>query len=298
MRILIFGQNGQVGRRLYPALLPLGDVATFGSQDVDLKDETAIRSAIQKINPNIIVNAAAFTAVDKAEECRAEALSINAHAPKVIAEEAYKAGSIFVHYSTDYVFDGTKASAYSEDDEVNPINFYGQSKAEGDSSIASSGCRHLIIRTSWVYDSYGKNFPKTILSLAKTKKPLRIVGDQFGSPTSASLIASSTAFMLYKMSRENIDLSGAYNLVSDGYTNWYGFASYLLERAENTGINLECKSSDLVKVCSEEYKTAAVRPSNSMLDTSKISNVFGLKMPMWQLYVDKLIEELKEMRQI
>ncbi len=298
MKILLFGKNGQVGRRLCNILTDEEDLIALGSSDVDLKNASILASKIKEIKPDVIINAAAYTAVDAAEIDQEGAMAVNAIAPKIMAEIAKEIGALLVHYSTDYVFDGTKATPYTEDDVPSPINFYGYSKASGDEFIRSSGCKYLIIRTSWVYDSQGKNFFKTILSLAKKNKTINVVDDQIGSPTMASLIADATILILYKTLSSKENLCGIYNLVSRGYVSWYEFASYILESAEKAGINLECKSSALKAIASSEYKTAAVRPSSSMLDISKICEKFGVTVFSWQQYVHEVIEELKEMEQI
>lgn len=295
MKILLFGKNGQVGRRLHPALLSLGEVIAYGSKEVDFMDANAIIATIAHCRPDIIINAAAYTAVDKAESDRAHAFAINYEAVKVIADEAKKLDAWFVHYSTDYVFDGTKNNAYTEEDKICPIGVYGESKAMADEYIASSCKKYLILRTSWVYDSYGTNFPKTILSLAQKNDSLRIIDDQIGSPTNAYLIANTTTLILHHLLTTKLNLSGLYNLSSSGSTSWRRFAKEILEEATKKDIALQCAANAIIPIKSSEYITAAKRPMNSRLGISKIENTFGLVMPRWDLYIPFFIKEYKSM---
>lgn len=293
MKILLFGKNGQVGRRLHPALLSLGPVIAYGSKDVDFTDKNAITIAIRHYNPDIIINASAYTAVDKAESEQELAFAINYEAVKTIADEARKINAWIVHYSSDYVFDGTKNEPYTEEDKISPLSIYGKSKAMADEYISANCNKYLILRTSWVYDSYGKNFPKTILSLAQNNSSLRIIDDQIGAATSAYFIANTTTLILYRLITTKINLSGLYNLSSSGSTSWYNFAKAILNQAKKNDINLQCNPDAIVPIKSSEYITAAKRPMNSRLDICKIENTFGLIMPTWDLYIPFFTEEYK-----
>ncbi len=295
MKILLFGKNGQVGRRLHTALLSLGEVTSYGSDDINFLDQNSIIYAIKNIKPDIIINAAAYTAVDKAEAEEDLAFAINYEAVKTIADEAKAINAWFVHYSTDYVFDGAKNSPYTEDDATCPISVYGRSKAMADQYIIQHNTKYLILRTSWVYDSFGKNFPKTILALAQKNESLRIINDQIGSPTHASLIANTTVLMLYHIFNNKLNLSGLYNLVSSSHTSWHGFANAVIQEAINQGSKLKCIQQDIIPINTSEYITAATRPGHSKLSIFKLENTFGLIMPKWDLYIPSFIEELKIM---
>jgi len=297
MKILLFGRNGQIARRLYSSLLPLGDVIRCGSSDVDFQDAAKLKEYIKQQQPDIIINAAAYTAVDAAESDSEAAFAINSEAVKIIADAANKCDAWFVHYSTDYVFDGTKNAPYNESDELSPLAVYGKSKADADKYIATNSNKHLIFRVSGVFDSHGNNFPKTILSLAKTKDSLRIINDQVGAPTSASLIAEITALALYKTihSADSEKFSGIYNLSCSGVASWYDFAIYLIEQAGKMGAKFTCLPKNIAPIVSSEYPQAASRPLNTRLDKTKIENTFGIKMPSWKLCSSILLEELKMM---
>lgn len=295
MKILLFGKNGQVGKRLHPALLSLGEVTAYGSQDINFLNQNNIITAIKNVKPDIIINAAAYTAVDKAESEEDLAFAINYDAVKTIADEAKAINAWFVHYSTDYVFDGTKGAPYTEDDATCPISVYGRSKAMADQYITQHNPKYLILRTSWVYDSFGKNFPKTILALAQKNDSLRIINDQIGAPTHASLIANTTILMLYHIFNNQLNLSGLYNLVASGHTSWHAFAKTVIQEAINQGAELKCIQQDIIPINTSEYITAATRPKHSKFSTSKLENTFGLIMPKWDLYISSFIEELKIM---
>ncbi len=269
MRILLTGKNGQVGSELARSLAPLGEIVAHDRTSLDLADADAIYSVVRDIKPAIIVNAAAYTAVDKAESEPNAARAINAHAPRVLAEEARKLGALLVHYSTDYVFDGTKTGSYVETDTTNPVSVYGCSKLEGELAIQASGCRHLIFRTSWVFGPRGGNFLLTMLRLAGEKNELRVVDDQFGAPTSSSMIAEATAHALRVGGAE-----GLFHLTAAGRTSWCGFASEIFNAA---GLN-----TLTTPLTSAQYPTAARRPLNSSLDCSKLSKAFSYTPPPWQ----------------
>ena len=273
MKILLLGRNGQVGWELERSLAPLGEVTSLGRADLDLRDAARIREAVRAAGPDAIVNAAAYTAVDKAESERDAAFAVNAAAPGVLAEEARREGAFLVHYSTDYVFDGAKATPYVEDDATNPLNVYGASKLAGERAIAATGCRHLILRTSWVYGPRGSNFMLTMLRLARERAELRVVDDQVGAPTSSSAIARATASALARAIRSP-ELAGLYHLAAAGETSWCGFARAIFQQA---GV-----ATPVVPIRTEEYPTPARRPRNSRLDCSRLRNALGVTLAPWQ----------------
>jgi dTDP-4-dehydrorhamnose reductase len=283
MKILLTGCNGQVGWELARALLPLGEVIAVNRSQADLSDPDGLRRTVQKLNPDVIVNPAAYTAVDKAESERDLAFLINAEAPRVLAEEAAKNASLLIHYSTDYVFDGTKHAPYTEGDAVHPVNVYGQSKLAGEQAIQATGADHLILRTSWVYAARGQNFLKTILRLAAEREELNIVADQIGSPTWARLIAETTAHVLRQALLERQQdgfSSGIYNLTSAGETSWHGFAQAIVEIARQQGTQ-PLKNCIINPIPTTDYPVPAKRPLNSRLSTNRLEQRFGLKMPTW-----------------
>ena len=269
MKILLTGRSGQVGWELERALPALGEVLATDRDTLDLADPDAIRRAVREGKPDVIVNAAAYTAVDRAESEPNLARQINAVAPGILAEEAKRAGALLVHYSTDYVFDGTKTSPYTEDDPPNPLNVYGRTKLEGERAIAASGCRHLILRTSWVYASRGKNFLLTVLRLAATQPELCVVDDQHGAPTWARDISHATLCLLECPTLP----TGQYHLTAAGQTTWYGFACEILRVAQS---NAKIKAIRTV-----EYTTPATRPANNVLSNAKLYCATALSMPDW-----------------
>ena len=268
MRILLTGRNGQVGWEVQKALAPLGELTALGRAELDLSDAGRLREAVREANPDVIVNAAAYTAVDKAESEREAAFAVNATAPGILAEEAKRNGALLVHYSTDYVFDGAKPVPYVEEDEPNPINVYGASKLAGERAIAGSGCRYLILRTSWVYGPRGSNFLLTILRVAREGPELRVVDDQIGAPTSSRAIARATAQVLRPGAH------GTYHLSAAGQVSWCGFARAILARA---GV-----ATAVVPIRSEDYPAAARRPRNSRLDCSRLRETFGVALAPWE----------------
>lgn len=283
MKILLTGCNGQVGWELARALLPLGDIIAVNRSQVDLSDPDGLRRIVQKVSPDVIVNPAAYTAVDKAETDRDMAFLINAEAPRVLAEEAAKSAALLIHYSTDYVFDGTKNTPYTEEDATHPVNVYGQSKLAGEQAIQAAGADHLILRTSWVYAARGQNFLKTILRLAAEREELAIVADQVGSPTWARLIAETTAHILRQSlleRRQGHFNSGVYNLTSVGETSWHGFAQAIVEIARQQGMPA-LKNRIINPIPTTAYPAPAKRPLNSRLSTDRLEQRFGLKMPSW-----------------
>jgi len=269
VRILLTGRNGQVGWELERALPTLGEVLAVDRSTLDLADPIAIRRVIRQAKPDVIVNSAAYTAVDRAEVESDLARQINGVAPGVLAEEAKRADAFLIHYSTDYVFDGRKTAPYIEDDPPNPLSVYGRTKLEGERAIAATGCRHLTLRTSWVYTNRGKNFLLTVLRLASTQPELRIVDDQHGAPTWAQDIAQATRQLL-----ERVDPpTGLYHLTSSSETTWYGFACEILR--------VKKMDSKIKPIRTQECPTAAARPVNSVLSTAKLRRATALSMPLW-----------------
>lgn len=279
-RILLTGKNGQVGWELQRSLATLGKIWAYDRQELDLLDRDALRHAIRDIKPDLIVNAAAYTAVDKAEVEQEAAYAINAVAPAIMAEEAKKCGALFVHYSTDYVFDGTAQRPYGETDPVSPLSVYGKTKLEGELAIQAISGKHLILRTSWVYGDRGKNFLLTMLRLGREKELLKIVGDQVGAPTWSRLIASMTAQMSASALnwRGNDEIWGTYHLTSAGQTSWYGFAEEIFKIHQAEGITVP----KLQEITTLDYPLPATRPSYSVLSNDKLAGVFRLRMPNWK----------------
>jgi dTDP-4-dehydrorhamnose reductase len=295
VKILLFGKNGQVGWELNRSLQPLGEVIALGREDADFSNPESLRDIVRKIKPDIIVNAVAYTAVDKAEAEEDLAATINGVAPGILAEESLETGALLIHYSTDYVFDGTKTSPYLETDSPNPVNAYGRTKLAGEQVIVLSGCDYLIFRTSWVYAARGSNFGKTMLRLAKEKNLLKVVSDQHGAPTSAELIADITALALFYINRSQDGFSaytGTYHLVSHGETTWFDYAKYVLEMARSRGAALRVAPEAVQPVTTEAYRLPAMRPKNSILNTAKLSNAFSLSLPDWKIQVKRLVDEL------
>lgn len=293
-RILLIGKSGQLGFELRRALAPLAEVHAFDRDDVDLSDKDALRQVVRDVAPQVIVNAAAYTAVDRAESEPVLAMAINAAAPGVLGEEAKKLGALLVHYSTDYVFDGTKAGAYVEDDLPNPQSIYGRSKLAGEQALAASGADYLILRTSWVFGAHGSNFAKTMLCLASERNSLNVVADQYGAPTSAALIADVTAQILGQYLRRSDSRfpTGLYHLVASGETNWHAYARHVIDRAVAMQRSLKLTSADVHAISTREYPTPAIRPLNSRLNTNKLCQTFSLHLPDWQLGLDHILEQI------
>lgn len=284
MKILVFGKDGQVGFELQRSLVPLGDVIALNRQQLDVCDTTAITKSVQQHRPDWIVNAAAYTAVDNAEAEAKLAMQINALAPEVMANAAKKFGCGLLHYSTDYVFDGSKTSPWLETDIASPINVYGQSKWLGEEAILASGCQHLIVRTSWVYDNRGHNFLNTMLHLAQSKESLTIVDDQIGAPTWSRHIADATGHLLRMATPKN---NGVYHLTASGQTSWLGFAEAIFTLAAQAGIKVPSTSP----VSTKDYPTPAVRPLNSLLNGQKLFRDFGLRLPDWQQSLSLMMQQ-------
>lgn len=269
MRILLTGRNGQVGFELQRALAPLGDLIALDRAGCDLENEMSLREAIRRAGPDVIVNPAAYTAVDRAESEPDRAFAINARAPGIIGEEAARNGTLVVHYSTDYVFDGTAAGWYAENAATAPQSVYGRSKLDGETALAQSGARHLIFRTSWVFGAHGANFARTMLRLAAERDELKIVADQTGAPTSAALIADVTAHAIRQAMRERESVpDGVYHLAAGGETNWHAYACHVIDAARQAGKPV--KAAAILPIATADYPTPARRPANSRLDTGKL----------------------------
>jgi dTDP-4-dehydrorhamnose reductase len=283
--ILVFGRVGQVGWELRHRLACLGSVVNVGFPEVDFSKPESIVAAVKAARPAVIVNAGAYTAVDKAESAPEPAFALNATGPAVIAEEAKKLGAVLVHYSSDYVYDGSKQGAWVETDATGPLNVYGQSKLAGDEAIAASGCEHVILRTSWVYGARGSNFLLTMLRLAKDRPELRIVDDQHGGPTSAECIAQATADIVAQVLGPGGGMngrSGVYHLTNAGETTWFGFAKEFLSK--------QASCPTLTPIPSSSYPVPAKRPANSVLDCGKVGEVFGVFMPSWERALELVLE--------
>ncbi|MDQ8022616.1 MAG: dTDP-4-dehydrorhamnose reductase [Moraxellaceae bacterium] len=291
MKILLFGKTGQVGWELQRSLAPLGDVVALASKSTDLCGDftnlTGLAETVRRVQPDVIVNAAAYTAVDKAESEPELALTVNALAPEVLAVEAARQGALLVHYSTDYVFDGTGTEARREDAPTGPLSVYGRTKLEGEARISGAGCRHLIFRTSWVYAARGGNFAKTMLRLGSEREVLNVIDDQVGSPTGAELIADVTA---HAVQRFRPELGGIHHLVAAGETSWHEYARFVLDIARKRGMPL--KLQELNAIPTSAYPTPARRPHNSRLDRTRLEQSFGLLMPAWQAGVLRMLDEV------
>lgn len=295
MKILLLGKDGQLGWELQRALAPLGEVCAFGRTKADLGDPESLRGLVRDIRPGFIVNAAAYTAVDKAESDEALARRVNAAAPGVLAEEAQALGAWLVHYSTDYVFDGSKDGAWVESDPTNPLSAYGRTKCEGEERIRASGARHLILRTSWVFAARGGNFARTMLRLAREREQLSVVADQFGAPTGAELLADATALALYRLALQGAEaapLSGTYHLAAAGETSWHAYARHVLAQAQELGAVLRAGPDQVLPIASSAFPAPAPRPANSRLDCKKFSTSFGMRLPDWRHHVNRLVAEL------
>lgn len=295
MKILLFGKNGQVGWELQRSLAPLGELIALNSTSEefcgDLTNLIGLKRTIRKIAPDVIVNAAAYTAVDKAESEPELAHVLNAQAPDILAQEARQLNAWLVHYSTDYVFNGAGNQPYLETDVTDPLNIYGKTKLEGEKNIITSGCSYLIFRTSWIYASNGNNFIKTILRLAQQRDKLEVVNDQIGSPTGAELLADITAYTLFSL-KHKPEVSGLYHLAAGGRTSWYDFARFILEYARCVNFPLKIQSDTLLPIASKDFPLPAKRPLNSRLNTNKLENTFNLILPAWQTGVSRTLTEI------
>ncbi|WP_339452043.1 dTDP-4-dehydrorhamnose reductase [Pseudomonas sp. EA_5y_Pfl2_R50] len=294
MKILLLGKDGQVGWELQRSLRPLGELIALGRHGVDglsgdLTDLASLRETIRKVKPDVIVNAAAYNAVDTAESEPEQADLVNAQALQVLADEAREVGAWLVHYSTDYVFGGQGETPWLEGDEPQPLNRYGESKLAGERVVQSSGCRYLLFRTSWVYGARGGNFAKTMLRLGKEREKLNVIADQVGAPTGADLIADVTALAL-QQALQRPELSGLYHLAAAGEVSWYGYACHVLDFAKANGEALAVKAIEPIEATA--YPTAARRPLNSRLNTQKLRDNFSLHLPDWQSGVTRMLREV------
>lgn len=295
MRIVLLGKNGQLGWELQRSLAPLGELIALDRHSRhacgDLSQLQELQASLTALQPDVIVNAAAYTAVDKAESESELAFLINAEAPQVLAETAARLDALLVHYSTDYVFDGSGAEPWQETDATAPLNVYGHSKLAGEQAIQASGCRHLIFRTSWVYATRGNNFAKTMIRLASQRDQLSVIADQTGAPTGAELIADVSAHAI-KQTLQQASAAGLYHLAARGQTSWYHYARLVLEQALQAGVTLTTAPDAIQAIATSAYPTPAQRPLNSRLNLSKLETRFGLCLPHWQNGVERMLAEV------
>jgi len=289
MKILLIGKNGQVGWELRRTLAPLAEVVAMDYPEINFTDAPGLRQLVAGMRPGVVVNAAAYTAVDKAETETELCRQINAVAPGVLAEEAKKLGALMMHYSTDYIFDGTKTSPYVETDAPNPLGAYGRSKLEGDRAVKASGADHLIFRLCWVYGARGQNFMLTMQRLAREREKLRVVGDQFGCPTWSRMIAEATALAVKQVlaGADRSVFNGEYHLAAGGQANWHEFASRIIEWMPEA----ERKCRAVEQITTPEYPTPARRPAYSVLDCGKLQRTFGLRLPDWETSLRQVLDK-------
>jgi len=299
MKFLLFGKGGQVGWELQRSLAPLGELIAL---DVDSQQQCGdftrlddIAKTVRAIAPDVIVNAAAYTAVDKAESEPEQVRTINALAPGILARESRKLGSWLIHYSTDYVFDGSGSKPWVETDPTGPVSIYGSTKLEGEEAIRASGCHHLIFRTSWVYAARGGNFAKTMLRLAQERERLTVIDDQIGAPTGADLLADVTAHAI-RTALQQPELSGLYHLVAGGETSWHGYACFVLNLARQAGIELKVAEENVIPVPTSAFPLPARRPLNSRLDARNLQTTFDVHLPLWRTGVARMLTEILEKR--
>jgi len=295
MKVLLLGKNGQVGWELQRSLAPLGELVALDRQGApglvgDVSDLEGLAATVRALRPQLIVNAAAHTAVDKAESEPDLARRLNAEAPAVLARAAAACGALLVHYSTDYVFDGSGERPWREGDATGPLGVYGRTKLEGEQAIAASGCRHLILRTSWVYAARGGNFAKTMLRLARERERLTVIDDQWGAPTGAELIADVTAQAAARL-RQAPGKAGLYHLAAAGATTWFEYAKYVLAEAQRAQPAIEMKVTEVTPIATRDYPTPARRPHNSRLDCTRLQAAFDLRLPPWQDGVRRMLAE-------
>lgn len=295
LRILLTGKNGQVGFELRRALAVLGEVRAIDQTECNLGDPQKIRHLIREYRPAIVINSAAYTAVDKAETEPEVAFAVNTRAPEVMAEEANRLGALMVHYCTDYVYDGQKTGVYTEHDIPHPLSVYGKTKAEGTMALCRQTDRHLILRTSWVFGAHGHNFVKTMLRLGREREELKVVADQFGAPTSAALLADVTAQIIGQYQR-HLNKSafpyGLYHCSASGETTWYDFAKTVITFARQYGVEMKVAPERIVAITSAEYPLPAPRPANSRFSTEALERTFGLRLPLWQNGLEHVLQQL------
>ena len=298
MKILLLGKNGQVGWELQRSLAPLGEVLALDRNSTshcgDLSNLEGLADTVRVFRPDVVVNAAAYTAVDKAESDQSTANLINALAPEVLARACAAIGAYLVHFSTDYVFDGAGQKPWLESDATGPLNVYGLSKLAGEKGIAKQGAKHVIFRTSWVYGTEGGNFAKTMLRLAQEREKMAVINDQFGAPTGAALLADITALCLQRVQPEQHEpyLSGIYHLAAAGETTWHAYAKYVLQQAQSLKPSLKYTVKEVAAVATTEFPTPAARPLNSRLNCSQLENALQLKLPAWQTGVDAMLAKI------
>lgn len=295
MKLLLLGSNGQLGWELQRSLAPLSELFFCNRNEVDFHDLDRLRNLVRDYRPDIIVNAAAYTNVDKAESDSENAFRVNFKAVELLANEAAVLNSWLIHYSTDYIFDGTKNSSYKEEDKTNPKSVYGKSKLQGELAIIDSKCKYLIFRTSWLYSTYGHNFVNTVLRIAKEKSELRVVSDQIGTPTSAELVADVSSLCLSQIVQDDLsskDISGVYHLTPTGKTSWYNFAKYVIIETKKLGGVFLTDPENIIAINSSEYPLPADRPANSLLNSQKLCKTFNLYLPSWKIHADRTIKEL------
>ena len=296
MKILLLGKNGQVGWELQRALASLGEVVgcdfdSPGAMKADYSQPESLRALVRSVRPDLIVNSAAHTAVDKAESEPDFARALNATSPGVLAEEAARSGALMVHYSTDYIFDGSGNTPRDEDALTGPLSVYGRTKLEGEQHIRASGCKHLILRTSWVYAARGGNFARTMLRLAGERDTLNVISDQIGAPTGAELLADVTALAVQRV-RAEPQLGGTYHCVAGGETNWHGYARHVIEWARGQGHPIKVAPDAVHAIPTSAYPTPAQRPLNSRLSTARLQQAFGVHLPAWQHGVERMLAEV------
>jgi len=300
MKILLLGKNGQVGWELQRSLAPLGELVALdfdspGPWSANFARPESLAATVREVGPDVIVNAAAHTAVDRCESEAEHAHALNAAGPAVLAREAALLDCWLLHYSTDYVFDGSGTAPWVEDSPTGPLSVYGATKLEGERALRSSGCRHLIVRTSWVYSVRGGNFAKTMIELAQRRERLAVVDDQVGAPTGAELLADWSAHLLRTV-QARPELAGTYHAVANGHTSWHGYARHVIERARAGGLPIKVAPDAIDAVPSSAFKTAARRPLNSRMSTRKLRETFGLATPPWETGVDRMVDEMLDRR--
>jgi dTDP-4-dehydrorhamnose reductase len=294
MKLLLTGANGQLGRELRRTLAPLGEMTCLTRADCELERPEGLRAQVRALRPDVIVNAAAYTAVDLAESHPDPAEAVNARVPAILGEEADRLGALVLHYSTDYVFDGSKPLPYTEDDPPAPLSVYGQTKLRGERALAGATARHLVLRTSWVLGADGNNFARTMLRLAAERETLRVVSDQHGAPTSAGLLARVTLQLLERLARDGAEgfPFGLYHVAAAGETTWCDYARFVVETARALGRPLRLGPDGIEPIATADYPTPARRPLNSRLDTRRLQQTFGIELPHWQEGVRQLVPQL------
>lgn len=302
LKILLTGKNGQVGYELVRHLAATNhELVSVGSADCDLSKPAAIRDLIHTVKPDVLINPAAYTAVDRSESEPDLAKAINVDAPEIMANELKKTGGLLIHFSTDYVFDGRKATPYNELDAPNPQSVYGRTKLQGEQAIQASGVDHIILRTSWVFGAHGNNFLKTMLRLAAEREELRVVNDQFGAPTSARFLAQTVTQILGRLGPESENnkeatdratLTGLYHCSCSGRTSWHDYAKFAIELARTNSVRMKLQINNLIPIPSSDYPTPAARPANSVLDNTKLEQSFGIQRPDWQPEVEACLSDL------